>query len=147
MSAAGWQLVLIDGLFLALAAGMGLWFRGWLKREKRELDQRLEVLEAQHARLERVSGRLQTVCRVLELLGREDIAGERAEASSRSGAARSSDQAAAPPTPASQREADFEKAWQLLTEGATPAEVAQQLDLGLAEVELMHRMLRYRHQG
>ena len=64
MSAAGWQLVLIDGLFLVLAAGMGLWFRGWLKREKRELDQRLEVLEAQHARLERVSGRLQTVCRV-----------------------------------------------------------------------------------
>ena len=55
MSAISWQIVLIDGLFLCLAAGIGLWFRGWLKHQQRQLDQRLEILEAQHARLERVS--------------------------------------------------------------------------------------------
>ena len=111
MSTADWQLVLIDGLFLFLAAGMGMWFRSWLKREKLELDQRLEVLEAQQARLERVSGRLQAVCRVLEMTGHEGTAGERTEASPRPGAERQNRRDAAPRAPASQREADFEKAF------------------------------------
>ena len=136
MSAASWQLVLIDGLFLFLAAGMGMWFRSWLKREKRELDQRLEVLEDQQVRLERVSSRLQTVCRVLEMTGHEETAGEWTEASPRSGAERQN-----------RRDADFEKAWRMLNAGDAPAEVAQQLDIGVAEVELMHRMLLYRRQG
>ena len=144
MNAASWHLVLIDGLFLALAAGMGLWFRGWLKREKRELDQRLAVLEAQHAQLERVSGRLQTVCRTLELLGREETTREQTEIQPRLDTERLPRQAAAPLASVSQREVDFEKAWQMLNEGAAPTEVAQQLDLGIAEVELMYRMLRYR---
>ena len=47
----------------------------------------------------------------------------------------------------SQREADFERAWQMLTEGTEPTAVAQRLDMGVAEVELMQRMLRYRRQG
>ena len=54
---------------------------------------------------------------------------------------------AGPRVPASQRGADFEKAWQMLTAGGAPAEVAQQLDIGVAEAELMQRMLRYRRQG
>jgi len=144
MNAAGWHLVLIDGLFLALAAGMGLWFRSWLKREKRELDQRLAVLEAQHAQLERVSGRLQTVCRTLELLGREETTREQTEIQPRLDTERLPRRAATLLAPASQRQADFEMAWQMLTEGAAPTEVAQQLDIGIAEVELMCRMLRYR---
>ncbi len=71
MSSDIWQVVLIDALFLCMAAGMGLWFRAWLARQQQHLDRRLDALEAQHARLERVSGRLQTVSRVLELMGRE----------------------------------------------------------------------------
>jgi hypothetical protein len=144
MSAISWQIVLIDGLFLCLAAGIGLWFRGWLKHQQRQLDQRLEILEAQHARLERVSGRLQTVCRVLELMGREGGAVEREKPEV---AAKPTPPPSVPSQPVSQREADFERAWQMLTEGTEPTAVAQRLDMGVAEVELMQRMLRYRRQG
>jgi hypothetical protein len=128
-----WQLVLIDGLFLCLAGGMGLWFRAWLKNEKQALDQRLEALEAQQAHLERISGRLQTVCRVLELMGRQEGKGGEA---ARNWAL----------PPADEREARYARAWELLGQGALPAEVARQLDMGLAEVELIGRMLRQRRQ-
>ena len=52
-----WQIALVDMLFLCLAVGMGLWFRAWLAGEQRRMDQRLDALEAVHARLERVRGK------------------------------------------------------------------------------------------
>lgn len=135
MSSDTWQVLLVDVLFLCLAGGMGLWFRAWLANEKQRLDKRLDALEAQHARLERISGRLQTVSQVLELMGRDgrEVVREKP----------------APPPSAlvSKQEADFEQAWEMLTAGAEPAAVAQRLDIGVAEVELMSRMMRYRRQG
>ena len=135
MSSDIWQVVLIDALFLCMAAGMGLWFRAWLAREQQCLDQRLDALEAQHARLERVSGRLQTVSRVLELVGREGGEGlkEKPVPTAR-------------PVPSSKQEADFEQAWEMLSAGAEPVAVSQRLGIGVAEVELMNRMMRFRRQ-
>ena len=138
MSSDIWQVVLIDALFLCMAAGMGLWFRAWLAREQQRLDRRLDALEAQHARLERVSGRLQTVSRVLELMGREGGEGLREKPVPTVPAAR--------PAPSSKQEADFEQAWEMLSAGAEPVAVAQRLGIGVAEVELMNRMMRYRRQ-
>ena len=138
MSAATWQIVLIDGLFLCLVVGIGLWVRAWLAREKERLDGCLGLLEAQHARLERVSGRLQTVCRVLELMGQQEPSGVAAK---REGAK------PLPPSPVVQQEESFERAWKMLLEGVEPGEVARRLDIGTAEVELMNRMLHYRRQG
>jgi len=129
-----WQIALVDMLFLCLAVGTGLWFRAWLAGEQRRMDQRLDALEAVHARLERVSGRLQAVSNVLEFMGKEGKVKAREE----------------PPTalsvPTSKQEAEFERAWQMLSAGAEPATVAQQLGIGVAEVELMNRMMRYRRQ-
>ena len=122
-----WQLVLVDVLFLCLAVGMGLWFRAWLQREKVEMDQRLQLLQAQQAQLDRISGRLQAVCRSLELMGR--------------------DGAQAPVELASKNEDVYGRAWDLLARGKQPTEVARALGMGVAEVELMSRMLRHRRQG
>ena len=138
MSTATWQIVLIDGLFLCLVVGVGLWFRAWLAREKERLDGCLELLEAQHARLERVSGRLQTVCRVLELMGQQEAPGV---------AAKREESKPMSPSPIVQQEESFEQAWKMLLEGVEPGEVARRLDIGTAEVELMSRMLHYRRQG
>ena len=138
MSSDIWQVVLIDALFLCMAAGMGLWFRAWLAREQQRLDRRLDALEAQHARLERVSGRLQTVSRVLELMGREGGEGLREKPLPTVPEAR--------PVPSSKQEADFEQAWEMLSAGAEPVAVAQRLGIGVSEVELMNRMMRYRRQ-
>jgi hypothetical protein len=138
MSSDIWQVVLIDALFLCMAAGMGLWFRAWLAREQQRLDRRLDALEAQHARLERVSGRLQTVSRVLELMGREGGEGLREKRVPTVPEAR--------PVPSSKQEADFEQAWEMLSAGVEPVVVAQRLGIGVAEVELMNRMMRYRRQ-
>ena len=138
MSSDIWQVVLIDALFLCMAVGMGLWFRAWLAREQHRLDRRLDALEAQHARLERVSGRLQTVSRVLELMGREGGEGLREKPVPTVPEAR--------PVPSSKQEADFEQAWKMLSAGAEPVAVAQRLGIGVAEVELMNRMMRFRRQ-
>ena len=138
MSSDIWQVVLIDALFLCMAAGMGLWFRAWLAREQHRLDLRLDALEAQHARLERVSGRLQTVSRVLELMGREGGEGLREKPVPTVPEAR--------PVPSSKQEADFEQAWKMLSAGAEPVAVAQRLGIGVAEVELMNRMMHFRRQ-
>ena len=138
MSSDIWQVVLIDALFLCMAAGMGLWFRAWLARQQQHFDRRLDALEAQHARLERVSGRLQTVSRVLELMGREGGEGLKEKPVPTVPEVR--------PVPASKQEADFEQAWEMLRAGAEPVAVAQRLGIGVAEVELMNRMMRYRRQ-
>ena len=138
MSSDIWQVVLIDALFLCMAAGMGLWFRAWLAREQQRLDRRLDALEAQHARLERVSGRLQTVSRVLELMGREGGEGLREKPVPTV--------PEAPPAPSLKQEADFAQAWEMLSAGTEPVAVAQRLGIGVAEVELMNRMMRFRRQ-
>lgn len=141
-----WQLLFVDLLFLCVAGCLGLWFRSWLRGEKEALDGRLQAMEAQQAHLERISGRLQRVVRILEMQsrpelrqgkGREDgAAGRRAEPGGRiSGVAADGNDA---------REASYEHAWRLLARGLQPAEIARQLDMGVAEVELMDRMRRHK---
>ena len=146
-SALLWQIALADGLVLCLAVGLGLWFRAWLRHEKEEMDRRLDALEAQQAHLERISGRLQAVCRSLELMGR---AGSwRADSSAESEAVRGKgDRSEDANSELEVREEDaYSRAWQMLADGAAPAEVARRLGMGIAEVELMNRMLRHRRQG
>ena len=66
MSTDSLQLLLVDGLFICLAGAMGLWFRAWIKAQRKELDSRMEALEAQHESLDRLGGRLLAACRSLE---------------------------------------------------------------------------------
>jgi len=148
LSADTWQLVFVDALFLCVAGGLGLWFRSWLRREKEDLDRRLDALEAQQARLERISGRLQSVCRVLEMQCRQE------EAEPTGGAPRRYQSKDAVSTRASREQGRknagekdrYEQAWELLTRGMSPGEIARRLDLGIAEVELMGHMLRRRQR-
>ena len=143
-----WQLLFIDALFLCLAGCLGLWFRAWLKAEKRALDERLTGLEEQQAHLERLSGRLLAACRLLEAQAPEFIAsGDRSMRRERGGGKR---RAAAPQhnIDAQPDKADrYERARELLARGLEPVAVARQLELGLAEVELMARMLQHRSRS
>jgi hypothetical protein len=146
-SALLWQIALADGLVLCLAVGLGLWFRAWLRHEKEEMDRRLSALDAQQAHLDRISGRLQAVCRSLELMGR---AGSwRVDSTTEGEAVRGKgDRNEGANSELEAREEDaYGRAWQMLADGAAPAEVARRLGMGIAEVELMHRMLRHRRQG
>ncbi|MFT5086342.1 MAG: hypothetical protein ACI906_000111 [Candidatus Latescibacterota bacterium] len=134
MGALLWQIALADGLLLCLAVGLGLWFRAWLRREKEEMDRRLNALEAQQAHLDRICGRLQAACRSLELLG-QSVGRNR------------SDKSAEPDPELDERGEDaYSQAWHMLANDTAPAEVARKLGMGIAEVELMARMLRYRRQ-
>ena len=134
MSAAAWQLIWVDGLFLFMVVGMGLWFRAWLRREKEEMDVRLQALEKHQAQLDRVCGRLQTVCRSLEFMGREE----------RPSVDRYVERREVANEPSVESEDVYERAWNMLARGETASEVARALGIGLAEVELMGRMSRYR---
>jgi len=118
-----WQVFFIDGLFLLLAAGIGLWFKAWLKEQHEVIDQRLRVLEVHQKTLELLSARLQSACMMLEQL----VEGQQ------------------PPKPGrpSRGERDsYAQARTLLGQGLSPAEVARKLGLGLAEVETLGRMMR-----
>ena len=101
-----------------------------------ELAQRLQLLQAQQANLERVSGRLQAFFRSLELMGRDAEA-----AKARVGR----EEAAVELAP--ENEDVYSRVWDLLAREKQPAEVARALGIGVAEVELMSRMLRHRRQG
>ncbi len=142
-----WQLLFIDVLFLCLAGSLGLWFRAWLKAEKRALDERLTGLEEQQAHLERLSGRLLAACRLLEAQAPEFASGDTLMRRERGGGKR---RAAAPQqhVGAQPDKADrYERARELLGRGLEPVAVARQLELGLAEVELMARMLQHRSRS
>lgn len=58
--------ILLDLLFLVLAGTLAFWFRSWLREQKRELDQRLSLLEGQQRSLHKLGQRLSDLCRTLE---------------------------------------------------------------------------------
>ncbi len=126
-----WHIALIDALLLCAVAGMGLSFRAWVKRERCELQQRLDALESQQARLQRTSEHMDSLCQEIEAMSR-----------------RHADGAPAIDT-AARNEADdvYRRAWSKLDEGASPAAVARELGLGVAEVELMGRMMHLRRRS
>ena len=129
-----WQLVLVDVLFLCIAAGVGLWVRSFLREERLEFDRRLGELDAQRNRLEHLGANLQSLCLRLESQGRPEGSG-RGDRADRD-APRVNEQ--------SNREDEYEQAWKLLGQGMPPGEVARRLGLGVAEVELMSRILRHK---
>ena len=130
------QLIFVDLLFLGLAGSLGFWFRTWLKTEKKAFDERLEALEAQQATLDRLSGRLQATCQLLEVLTRAEGGAQDARRSPSPGSARVQ----------TRTEERYEQARKLLAQGVQSGEVARKLGLGMAEVELMERILHHRNQ-
>jgi hypothetical protein len=132
-----WQLVVVDTLFLCLAGGLGLWVRAWLGREHEATGRRLAALEARQAQLERAGERLEGLCQLLEARLHRAGAASDAGLSQRSGL----------PLPrkgtgeAGDQEDNYEQARKLLDQGLPPGEVARQVRLGLAEIELMNRLL------
>ncbi len=141
-----WQLIFVDALFLCLAGSLGWWFRSWLKTERRAFDERLTALDEQQAHLERLSGRLLAACRLLESSTSSPTVGKSARRKNR--AAKKAALELDPPDSISPEKADrYERARQLLGQGVEPGAVARQLELGMAEVELMARMLHHRPRG
>ncbi len=134
-----WQLVLVDALFLCLAGGLALWMRALLRVQRVELGVQLKELEAQSRRLERLQVRLETACGRLERKtatgpAEGDPAVRRAESRPSSGSGKSAG------------DDRYQQAWRRLGQGEPAAAVARHLGLGMAEVELMGRIQRYRQQ-
>ncbi len=123
-----WQVFFIDGLFLLLAAGIGLWFKAWLREQQEVIDQRLRVLEVHQKTLELLSARLQSACLMLEKL----VEGQQPSQTQAGRAGRAA---------RGERE-NYDQARSLLAQGLSPAEVARKLGMGLAEVETLGRMIR-----
>ena len=123
-----WQVLFIDSLFLVLAAGIGLWFKAWLREQQEVIEQRLRVLEVHQKTLELLSARLQSACMMLEqLVEHRDPTDTHSAKTGRT----------------SRPERDsYAQARELLGQGRSPSEVARKLGLGLAEVETLGRMMR-----
>lgn len=136
MTSDTWQLVLVDVLFLCIAAGVGLWVRSFLREERREFALRLEELDAQRNQLERLGNRLQSLCQKLESQERSAVAPKERGHQGGRDVPREKER--------SSRDDEYEQAWKLLGQGKRPGEIARRLGLGLAEVELMSRILRHK---
>jgi len=129
-----WQLVLVDVLFLCIAGGWGMWMRSWMKAEREEIARCLEDLKSQQDQFEQVSRRLQSACLLLEAKAGRDARGE--EIREESGEVQ-----------AGELEDRYDRAWKLLAQGQAAGEVARRLQLGVAEVELMGRILRHKQRS
>ncbi len=123
-----WQVFFLDGLFLLLAAGIGLWFKAWLREQHEVIDRRLRVLDVHQKTLELLSARLQSACSMLEQL----VDGQNPTPSQTTRTGR---------TTRTERDS-YEQARTLLSQGLSPSEVARKLGLGQAEVETLGRMMR-----
>ena len=102
----------------------------WLSRERNELLQQLETLQKQQQNLEQVCNRLEAVSRSFERMGRRRVE-ERVENR---------------PTNADEPDDVYTRAWERLERGHAAAAVAKELGMGIAEVELLGRMMRLRRQ-
>ncbi len=127
-----WRVALIDGLLLCLIVATGLWFRAWLARERQEMQQQMASLEEHWQRLQQVSDRLEVLGRTLEMLGQ-----------------RRAEELEPKPEPLPHGEVDdiYSRAWSRLDKGVPAAAVAKEFGLGVAEVELMGRMMRMRRRS
>ena len=117
-----WQVLFIDVLLVLGAGGGMLWFRQWIKAQKRGLDEQLQALQGQQRQLSELNNQLLAACSALGG-GRP----ERTKKLEKSG-----------------REKEYEEARSLLAKGDDPAEVARRLGLGRAEVEVIKRVLQRR---
>ena len=125
-----WQIALTDAFLICIVASMGWWFRLWLCRERNELLSQLEELQKQQQQVQRVCDRLEVVSRSLEWMGRPN--GEK-------GVGKMSNVRQEP-------DDTYARAWERLERGHPPAAVAKELEMGVAEVELLGRMMRLRRR-
>ncbi|MFA6107341.1 MAG: hypothetical protein WDA75_01100 [Candidatus Latescibacterota bacterium] len=166
MSENTWGLILVDAIFLALAGSVTLWFRAWLRSQREDLDRVLGDLADQRQELTRIASRIERLCALqearLETAGEAPPVAPAARASIPSPERHPIREAAVPtvarrtgtvPEPPSEPEparaageGRYDRAWELLAQGQQPGEVARRLRLGVAEVELMVRMLRYQQR-
>jgi len=133
MTGDAWQLVFVDALFLCIAGGWGLWVWSWLKEERKELARCVGELKAQQEQCQRISQRLQKACIALEAKMEREERGDAFQKIDRE-----------PQT--GEREDRYDEAWKLLGKGQAPGDVARRLQLGVAEVELMARILRHKQR-
>lgn len=155
------QLVFIDLLFLLLAGGMGLWFRAWLRQESRRVDARIEALDKQRQGLENVAERLSSVCRTIEratpAMARPTLGETPATvpAGRRPVTNRPARRERPAPPQSVSADATPEREWEqmaersreayrlareLLEQGMATTDVARQVGLGVAEVNVLKRM-------
>jgi hypothetical protein len=59
------QLVIVDVLFLAVALGILMWFRSWLRVQTHRMDRRFDTLDAHLKQFTQIQERLQGACRTL----------------------------------------------------------------------------------
>ena len=123
-----WQIALTDALLICIVASIGWWFRSWLCRERSELLSQLEELQKQQQHVQRVCDRLEMVSRSLAWTG-----GRHGE----EGAGKS-------PNVRQELDDAYARAWERLERGHAAAAVAKELEMGVAEVELLGRMMRLR---
>ena len=140
MSGDSWQLLFIDLLFLAVAGSLGLWFRAWLRSAGDALNARLEALEFQQSELQRLCGQLQGTCAAIETRLRTDARptgkGSRIRREEKSRSTRWSTR--------SDGDGSYKKAQELIAKGIPATDIARKLGMGVAEVEVISRMLEQR---
>ncbi len=125
-----WQIALTDALLICIVASIGWWFRSWLCRERNELLSQLEELQRQQQQVQRVCDRLEVVSRSLEWMGKTH--GEKKVGQSSNVRQEPND--------------TYARAWERLERGHAAATVAKELGMGVAEVELLGRMMRLRRR-
>ena len=125
-----WQIALTDALLICIAASIGWWFRSWISKERDELLSKLEALQEQQQRLQRVCDRLELVSNSLEWMSRS-YGGEEMRKSSDS-----------------RQEPDnvYAHVCERLERGHTAVAIAKDLQMRVAEVELLGRMMRLRRR-
>ena len=125
-----WQIALTDALLICVVASVGWWLRSWLYRERNELLGQLEELQKQQQHLQRVCDRLEVVSRSLEWTGRRHGEGGVGK------------------IPDNRHGLDdvYARAWERLERGDTAGAVAKELEMGVAEVELLGRMMYLRRR-
>ena len=139
MSSNSWQLLFIDLLFLAVAGSLGLWFRAWLRGARDALDTRLEALEFQQSELQRLCSQLQTTCSAIETRIRTD-----AKSTGNGSRVRRKAKPSTRWSTRSDGDGNYKKAQELIVKGVPATEVARRLGMGVAEVEVISRMLEQR---
>ena len=132
MSSDSWRLILIDLLFLVLAGSLGFWFRAWFRGACDGLERRLEVLEYQQDELNRLCASLQSTCATLGTTMRNDSRTSRPRSKRRS--------------PFTTGEGTYQRAQEMIAKGVSAVEIARKLEIGLAEVEVIDRMMK-QHAG
>ena len=141
----------LSSLFsLAMAFAILVWCRSWRKEERQERDRQIQALQAS---VNRLMGALELMDQTAASMQAADEKLTRfidlQERPTPQPAAAQPQQADPPPQPDSEPSRTsspdgqdvYERAKRLVQAGSTPAQVARELDLGVAEVQMIARVL------